>query len=162
MVDIPAKVRILAAIQRGSVYYFEEEQLSSEEPHYFVVLNENPRTEDFLVLLVASSQVAKRIRIAKHLGFPPETIVVVTPTECPLFSKDTVNDCNSTIERTTESLIEKLESGTLRVCTEMLASEIVDNLIVGVLASSQVSANIQEMLGTPEEEESENVDDTTT
>lgn len=151
MVDIPAEIRILAAIQRGSVYYFEEEKLTSDEPHYFVVLNENPRTEDFLVLLVASSQVDKRTRIAKQLGFPPETIVVVRPTECPLFSKDTVIDCNSTFERTTESLIEKLESGTLKVCTEVLAPEIIDNLIVGVLASSQVSANIQKMLVTPKE-----------
>ncbi len=146
MIDIPAEIRILVSIQRGSVYYFEDDQLSSEEPHYFIVLNENPRSEDFLILLVASSQVVKRTRIANLLGFPPETLVVITPTECPLFTKETIIDCNSTFERTARSLIEKLEQGKLKVCTEILPSEIVDRLIAGVLASTQVSANIQGML----------------
>ena len=58
--NIPAKVRILAEIQNGSVYYFEEEKLSSTEPHYFVVLNRNPRNEEFLILVCASSQIMKR------------------------------------------------------------------------------------------------------
>lgn len=146
MVDIPAEIRILVSIQRGSVYYFEDDQLSSEEPHYFIVLNENPRNGDLLILLVASSQVAKRTRIANLLGFPPETLVVITPTECPLFTKETIIDCNSTFEKTTRSLIEKLEAGKLKVCTEILPLEIVDRLIAGVLASTQVSTNIQEIL----------------
>jgi hypothetical protein len=151
MVDIPAEIRILVAIQRGSVYYFEEEMLSSEEPHYFIVLNENPRTEDFLVLLVASSQVEKRTRIANRLGFPSETLVKITPSECSLFSKDTIIDCNSTFEKTTESLIEKLETGKLKVCTEVLPPEIVEQLVAGVRASTQVSADIQEMLSPQQE-----------
>ena len=98
-------------------------------------------------MLVASSQVTKRTRIAKHLGFPSETLVFVTPAECSLFNRDTVIDCNSVFEKTAELLIEKLEIGKLKVCTEVLSPKIVDKLIIGILASTQVSADIQAMLG---------------
>jgi len=88
--DIPAQVRILATMKTGSVYYFEEEQLSSTEPHYFVVLNKEPRTEEFLILVCASSQVEKRRQTIQKLGFPQETLVFVSSTDYRLFRRDTV------------------------------------------------------------------------
>ncbi|OGG36768.1 hypothetical protein A2110_00995 [Candidatus Jorgensenbacteria bacterium GWA1_54_12] len=144
--EIPASVRILATIQTGSVFYFEEEQLSSTEPHYFIVLNKDPRTEEFVILLCASSQIEKRQRIAQSLGFPPKTLVVITTKEYPLFTKETVVDCNKAFEKTTQSLVEKLENRKFRVCTEVMPTKIVEKLIAGVLASTQVSAQVQGML----------------
>ncbi|MBI3231897.1 MAG: hypothetical protein HYZ51_02335 [Candidatus Doudnabacteria bacterium] len=143
---ISAHIRILATIQTGSIYYFEEEKLSSSEPHYFVVLDKDPRTEEFLILVCASSQVEKRRQIAIKLGFPKETLVLVSPSECPLFTKDTVIDCNRVFEKTSQSLIEKLEQENLKVCTEVIATDIITKLIQGVLASSQVSEKIQQLL----------------
>ena len=144
--DIPPNVRILVTIKTGSVYYFEEEELSSDEPHYFVVLNQNPRTEEFLILVCASSQVEKRKQIAQRLGFPSETQVIISPSEYPLFSKDTIIDCNRVFEKTSQTLIEKLEQNKLKVCTEMMPDGILQKLIGGVLASSQISGKIKQML----------------
>jgi len=95
--DISARIRVLGGIQTGSVYYFEEEQLTSDEAHYFVVLNQSPRTEDLLILVCASSQVEKRKEVIKKLQFPPETLVFISPEEYPIFTKDTVIDCNRSI-----------------------------------------------------------------
>ena len=144
--DIPASIRILATIRTGSVFYFEEERLSSTEPHYFIVLNKDPRVEEMVVLLCASSQIEKRQRIARHLGFPPKTLVIVTPTEYPLFTKETVIDCNRTFETTTQSLIEKLENNKLKVCTEIMAEAIVEKLLQGVAVSSKIAENIKQLL----------------
>lgn len=144
--EISARLRILGSIQTGSVYYFEEEQLSSDEPHYFVVLNRSPRTEDFLMLVCASSKVEKRVAIAERLGFPKETLVFLTPLECKLFSKDTVIDCNSVFEKTAQSIIEKLEQKKLKVCTESLPEDLIPKLIAGVLASPQISEKVKRML----------------
>lgn len=144
--EIPAHIHILATIQTGSVYYFEEERLSSSEPHYFIVLNKNPRTEGFLILVLASSQVEKRQQMATMLGFSKETLVFVSPSEYPFFTRDTVIDCNTVFEKTAQSLIEKLEQGKLKVCPEVMAADIVKKLIHGVLASSQVPEKIQQML----------------
>ncbi len=144
--DIPSDVSILATIKTGSVYYFEEEELSSDEPHYFVVLNQSPRTEEFLILVCASSQIEKRQQIARRLGFPAETQIIIAPSEFSVFSRDTIIDCNRVFERTSETLIEKLEQNKLRVCIELMPHAILQKLIAGVLASSQISEKIKRML----------------
>ena len=87
--DIPAHIRLLASIRTGSVYYFQEESLSSIEPHYFVVLNKNPRTEEFLVLVCASSKIEKRKRAMEKFHFPAETLVFISSSEYKLFTKKT-------------------------------------------------------------------------
>lgn len=144
--EIPAEVRILAAIQSGSVFYFEEETLNTTDAHYFVVLNKDPRTEELLILVVASSQVERRREIAAQLGFPADTLVFVSPAEYPLFTKDTVIDCNRAFEKTPQSLVEKLEAGRLRVCTEVMSAEIVQKLKTGVSASTQITEQIKKLL----------------
>ena len=144
--DIPSSIRILATIKTGSVYYFEEEELSSDEPHYFVVLNQNPRREEFLILVCASSQVEKRKQIIQRLGFPQETLVFVSPSEYPIFSKDTVIDCNRVFEKTSQTLIEKLEQNKLKVCTDIIPDTILQKLTKGISASTQVSEKIKRML----------------
>lgn len=144
--DIPAQVRVVAGIQTGSVFYFEEETISSEEPHYFVVLNRNPQTEEILILAIASSQVEKRKQIIERLGFSVETLVEISPQEYALFTKDTVIDCNRAFEKSIQSLAEKLENGKLKVCKEIMPSEIVERIVKGMLVSTQISKNIQELL----------------
>ncbi|MFA6602135.1 MAG: hypothetical protein WCT02_04775 [Candidatus Paceibacterota bacterium] len=145
--DISARIRILAGITRGSVYYFEDGDLSSTEPHYFIVLNKNPKTEEVVILACASSQVEKRKQVAQRLGFSAETLVIVLPDEYKEFTKETVIDCNRVFEKSAETLIEKLNQGKLRVCTEQMPEKVVKKMIVGILASNQVSKNIQSMLG---------------
>lgn len=144
--EIPARVRLLAGIQSGSVYYFEDDQIASPEPHYYIVLNKNPRTEELLILVISTSQVEKRRQVAHRLGFPEETLVVVSPTEYTHFTKETAINCNNVFEKPVQSLVEKLESGRLRICTELMPDEIVQRIIAGVLVSTQVSINVQNIL----------------
>jgi hypothetical protein len=143
MINVAARVRILGSIQTGAVYYFEEEQLNSPEPHYFIVLNKNPRTEEVLILVCASSQVEKRKQIAKKLNFPADTLVIISPAEYSLFTKETVVDCNTAFDRNVQSLIDKLEQGKLKICTELMSEDIVDKLVKGVIASTQIAENIK-------------------
>ena len=143
---ISPRIRILATIKTGSVYYFQDEELSSADSHYFVVLNKDPRTEEFLILVCASSQIEKRRHIIQKLGFPQETLVFVSPVHYKIFRKDTVIDCNRVFEKTSASLIEKLEQDKLRVCSEMMPESIIKSLIQGVLASNQISEKVKRML----------------
>lgn len=144
--DISAAIRVMGAIQSGSVFYFEEETLNTTDAHYFVVLNKDPRTEELLILVVASSQVERRKEIVDKLGFPAETLVCVSPTEYPLFTRETVVDCNRAFEKTPQSLIEKLEAGRLRVCTEVMSDDIVRKLKAGIAASTQITEDIKKLL----------------
>jgi len=145
MVNMTARVRILGGVQTGAVYYFEEEQLTSPKPHYFIVLNKNPRTEEVLILVCASSQVEKRKQISKRLKFPAETLVIISPSECPLFTKETVVDCNSVFEKNVQSLVDKLEQGKLKICTELMPGQIIDKLVKGIIASTKIAENIKNL-----------------
>lgn len=138
--------RISEKIETGSVYYFQDEGISSNEPHYFIVLNRNPRTEEFLILVCVSSQVDKRRRIAKFLKFPEKTLVIVSPSEYPRFTKESVVDCNRIFERTTQSLIDKLEKKKLKLCDQLMPKEVVQKLVSGTLASNLTSEKIRKML----------------
>ncbi len=140
------RFRISETIETGSVYYFEEEGFPSDEPHYFIVLNKNPRIEEFLILVCASSQVDKRKRIAKFLRFPEKTLVMVSPSEYPTFRKESVIDCNRIFEKTIQSLIDKLRKKQLKPCEKLMPNEIIQKLISGTLASNQVSEKVRKML----------------
>lgn len=144
--DMPAEVRVLGAIQSDSVFYFEEETLTTTDAHYFVVLNKNPRADEIIILVIASSQLEKRREWAERLGFPAETLVFVSPTDYPLFTKDTVIDCNRAWEKTPQSLVDKFNAGKLGVCNEVMSTEIVEKLKAGVAASSQIAENIKKQL----------------
>ena len=74
------------------------------------------------------------------------TLVVVSPSEYPLFKKETIIDCNRSFEKTAQSLIDKLERGKLRVCTELMSSGIVQKLVRGVLASMQTTEKVKKIL----------------
>jgi hypothetical protein len=144
--DIPADARIRATIKTGSIYYFEEETFSSSEPHYFVVLNEKPLGDKVLVLVCASSQIEKRKNAIKKLGLPLETLVEVSPLQCASFTKETIFDCNTVIEKPIQAVIEKLEQEKLRVCTDELPEEIITLLVQGVIASPQVPEYCKKMI----------------
>jgi len=138
--SIPAKIKI------GSVYYFQEERFSSGEPHYFTVLNKNPRTDELLMLVCASSKVDKRRRIAKSLGFSEKTLVVVLPSEYSIFKEETVIDCNNIFEKTIQSLVDKQEKGELKICEKLMPKEIIQKLINGALMSNQTSEEIRKII----------------
>lgn len=136
----------MTTVKTGSVYYFEEEKLSSPEPHYFIVVNKAPKSDKILILVCASSQIEKRKAVVEKLGFPKETLIIVSPQECPCFTKETAIDCNSIIEKSHQSVIEKLDNKKLRVCPEEISDTIVQKLVQGVLASNQVSEEIKALV----------------
>ncbi|MBT9548479.1 MAG: hypothetical protein IV090_24005 [Candidatus Sericytochromatia bacterium] len=146
--EIPPRIQILATLKSGSVYYFEEEspQFSSSEPHYYVVVNHDPQTEELLILVCATSQIEKRRERIQALGYPEETLVFVSPQDYPLFTKNTVFDCNTAFEKTVQALVDKCERGKLRVCTELMPDLIIQKLREGLKSSPKITRKIKKML----------------
>ena len=63
-------------LRAGSVYYFQERKLTSPEPHYFIVVNQEPFSRQLLVLTVVSSKVDNVKRLRQGL---PGTLVEIGP-----------------------------------------------------------------------------------
>lgn len=144
MVQIPPAVQIKSAIKPGSVYYFPEASFSSPEPHYFVVLNHNPLTDTFLVLVCASSQVEK-VKRRRQRTCPADTLVELSPAEYSAFSKPCIIDCNVIHEHTIDDLVNMRSKFDLKTKPEMPAS-LVELLRQAVIASPLVTGKIKAML----------------
>lgn len=143
--EIPPDVHIMATIQTGTVYYFASNQISSDEPHYCVVLNGSPNGDESIVLAVASSRVEKRRAYIAGRKLPQKTLVEVLPIESPIFSKHTVFDCNSVIQEPIKVLIEKLSCGELKI-KSILPDAILHNILIGVQKSPLVEKRVKKML----------------
>ena len=142
MPQIPPEI-IRASIKAGSVYYFPEESFSSSEPHYFVVLNRQPHTDEVIVLACGSSQIEKTLR--RRPNRPPETFVIISPKEYEDFQVETIFDCNRTNDRILDVIMRKYSEGSLKVKTEMNMA-LVERLRKGVIASREIESRIKALL----------------
>jgi hypothetical protein len=138
---------IKASIMPGSVYYFREEQISSNEPHYFIVVNLNPQTDEIIVLACASHQIEKTRN--RRNGCPEETLIIITPKQYCDFTKLTIIDCNRIIPLSITQIMSKYENNALDVKTEM-DIKLVETIRRGILASRQIQPRIKHMLRTSE------------
>lgn len=136
MVDIPPEIQIKSTLQPGSVFYFEEETLTSPEPHFFVVLNNDPQT-DLLLLLVFSSSQTPKVKARNVHNNPNQTLVEVSPAEYTAFSKDSIFDCNTVRIKSVNELVQKLKDGKLKL-KPAISSTILAKLRAGVKASPAV------------------------
>lgn len=127
--DIPPEIQIKSTINFGSVYYFTEESLHSDEPHYFIVLNVNPQKDVVVFLACASSQIDKVVK--RRRTCPNTTLVKITPSQYPDFKVNSIIDCNNVFERTIDQLVDKLVKKQLHLKKEM-KPELVTKLTQGV------------------------------
>ena len=132
-------------LRGGSVYYLQHRNLSSAEPHYFVVLNVDPHADAFLVLAVTSSKVDSVHRRSKNL--PPHTLVEISPDDYPdlHFTLPTIVDCNYWFRITKQELLQKLQAG-LASEKMQLPATILKKLRAGMLASPLIEAEIKDRL----------------
>lgn len=90
-------------ITPGAVLYFKINP-SDPEPHYHIVLNKTPLTDENLIIVRSSHRIADvRFRRKRE---SPDTLVIIKKEEYPRFTCDeSIVDCNSVI---TEFTLEKL------------------------------------------------------
>jgi len=142
--DIPEDVRIKSTIRAGSVFYYADSAHgTSTDPHYFVVLNINPLTDEVIILVNCSSRIDKvRRRTRKY----PGTLVEITREEYNTFSEAiSAFDGNSITKSSIDELIDKLKANKLKQKPEM-PSHIVEKLRNSVLASPTVERRYKTMI----------------
>jgi hypothetical protein len=85
-VETPWGEWLRKTIKAGSVYYFAVGAFSSDDPHFFIVLNPNPSHDLFIATVVASSRIEKVRRRSSHL--PPGTLVIIKGSQYTDFTED--------------------------------------------------------------------------
>lgn len=94
-------------------------------------------------MAVGSSQIDKVQARRKNL--PPETLVIVDPSEYPDFSKPTVIDCNQVFELSREELVQKFKTKELRHHRD-LPKAVLEKIWRGVHRSPRVDETYKLML----------------
>ena len=102
MADEPIPLELRLGLRAGSVYYFQRRELSSGQPHFFVVVNREPITAKLLLLTIVTSKVEKvRIRNRER----PNTVVEISPEEYNEFKVLSAVDCNVVLEKPLSELV---------------------------------------------------------
>jgi hypothetical protein len=113
-----------------------ERNLTSAQPHYFIVVNADPLGDQVLLLTVASSQIdtVKR-RCAKE---PQSTVVEINEADYADFTKDSIIDCNRVFTKSLADLCDQWQRKEI-VPKRDVPPEVLEKLKQGVLDSRLVS-----------------------
>lgn len=139
---IPPDIRIKSTIKAGSVYYFVEESIHSNEPHNFIVINKDPLNDPAILLVCCSSQLEI---VKRRSGKFPGTLVEISAEQYSGFTKSTIVNCNFIIEKTIESIIDKLRTGQLKAKAE-IDMAIVEEIRTAVRSSPLIERYIKLMI----------------
>lgn len=138
---IPLKLRL--SLRQGTVYYFQHREMTSALPHFFIVINPNPCASKTIILNVISSQIDK-VKLRRST-FPSNTLIEIFPNEYGELSKHSIIDCNTYKEISLNELINKLDTNQIQYRKD-LPKNIIDNIIVGMLASPLIEQEIKDLL----------------
>jgi len=137
---LPLELRV--GLRAGSVYYFRSRELTSERPHFFIVVNRDPIGSQLLLLTIVTSNVADaRTRNRNRL----QTIVEITPAEYREFKVHSVVDCNVVLEKPLSELSGMVRRSEVRYHRD-LPAEIFAKIKTAVLASPLVPDELKQML----------------
>ena len=146
--DIPPKIRIPLCIEQGSVFNFYitfDGQNRQSKNRYFVVLNRNPKTDTFLVMVTSTTQITKKQEFIKRTGINEQTIVLVSPKEYSVFSTESAFNCNDVYEVSMENLVRKIEDGG-SMNYPKIPDIVFAKIIVGIHESPNVAPAIKKLL----------------
>jgi hypothetical protein len=135
MASEPLPMELRLGLRAGSVYYFQSRELSSEQPHFFIVVNRDPITTKLLLLTIVTSKVDKvRIRNRER----PHTVVEISPQEYTEFTMLSAVDCNVVLEKSLAELTGLVRRKEVRYHKD-LSPEIFGKIKAAILASPLVA-----------------------
>lgn len=138
--SLPLELRV--GLRAGSVFYFQSRELTSAQPHFFIVVNRDPIGDQLLLLTIVTSNVADaRTRNRSRL----QTIVEISPAQYREFKVDSVVDCNVVVEKPLSELSGMVRRQEVRYHRDMPA-DIFARIRTAVLASPLVPDDFKQML----------------
>lgn len=142
MANEPLPLELRLGLRAGSVYYFQSRELSSGQPHFFIVVNRDPIATKLLLLTIVTSKVDKvRIRNRER----PHTVVEISPKEYSEFKLLSAVDCNVVLEKSLSELAGLVRRKEVRYHKD-LSPEIFGKIKAAILASPLVADELKLLL----------------
>ena len=142
MSDEKLPAQLTLGLRSGSVFYLVARELSSLEPHYFVVINRSPLSQKLVLLAVCSSQIEK---VLKRRQSMPETVAIIEEGEYQDLPKRTAIDGNQVFSRSLPELADLVRRKEIRYHRE-LPPILLDRLRTAVLASRLIEEEAKALI----------------
>jgi hypothetical protein len=137
---LPLELKL--GLRAGSVFYFHARELSSDAPHFFVVLNRDPLGKELLLLTVFTSQIDKvRLRNRER----PETVVEFGPTDYKPLDRPTAVDGNVILRRSISEMADLVRRKAVGYHPD-LPSALLDRIRAASLASPVVEDEDKDLI----------------
>jgi len=133
--EVPIDIKI--TLRQGTVYYLQHRDLSSPEPHYFIVLNTSPVEQRVILMSVFTSQIEKQERAIQRAGHPSETLVRISPSDYSELTKESCVNCNKVFSKPLAELVQYWPNMTKKPTD--LSGELLEQILNGIELSAQVS-----------------------
>lgn len=137
---LPLELRV--GLRPGSVFYFAARELSSIEPHFFVVLNRDPLAQKLVLLTVFTSQIEK-VRLRNRAR--PETVVEFGPADYAALKLPTAVDGNVLFQRSLDELADLVKRREVRYHPD-LSADLLERLRRAVLASPVIEEEDKDLI----------------
>jgi hypothetical protein len=137
---LPLELR--AGLRAGSVFYFRSRELTSREPHFFIVVNREPVRNELLLVTIVTSNIAD-VRTRNRTRM--ETVVEITPNEYSEFTRLSAVDCNVVLEKPLAELAGMVRRKEVRYHRD-LPPNIFEKIRAAVLASPLVADELKDMI----------------
>lgn len=137
--EIPNSLKSILFEPKG-LYYFKSEHLSSDEPHYFIIVE----LDGLLFhMVVCTTRFENRVKYHKIAGFDPCTLVPLKPDKKNNELKEKCFvDCNTVFSMySKEALQEKIENGSLEFKGHVSDSEYYQ-ILNGIINSTEVEGSV--------------------
>lgn len=149
MPPISSEDRLRLILRKGLIFKIRGSQpFESDHYHHFVVVNQNPNTEDLIVLSVATHKVQEEVERVLAQGINDGTTIhVIKPGKYNFFPRQTAFNCNSPIPITFEQLVGIHARGDMQIPHDTYLDE--DDLtaiINGLMASRQVAGYLKSLI----------------
>lgn len=140
-IQIPVEIQLSATLKKGRIYWIEGKWPYPDgdgRGHFFIVLNNDPRSNSVLILTHGSRGVDKARYSIALAEQDIRTLVDIQAGKYEIWKEDTVINCNDVQQATLKKLAEVMRSGELEVQEVELDQEDLDAIIAGVLLSDVV------------------------
>lgn len=142
MPDQPLPLELRLGLRAGSVFYFQTRELTSEQPHFFVVVNRDPIGAKRVLLTIVTSKVEA---VRRRNRDRPETFIEILPSDYDELTMNSAIDCNVVIEKPLAELADMVQRRQVRYDRD-LPAEVFTKLKAAIAASPVVEDEVKELL----------------
>lgn len=142
MPDQPLPLELRLGLRAGSVFYFQTRELTSEQPHFFVVVNRDPIGAKRVLLTIVTSKVEA---VRRRNRDRPETFIEILPSDYDELTMNSAIDCNVVIEKPLAELADMVQRRQVRYHCD-LPAEVFTKLKAAIAASPVVEDEVKELL----------------